>query len=69
MPEGNVSFSHHGSGLSRPECIIAEPDGTLWVADSRGGVMRIGPDGGQKRIGDIGGLPNGIAMTRDGSLA
>ena len=29
-----------GAGLSRPECIIAEADGTLWVADDRGGLLR-----------------------------
>lgn len=39
-----------GSGLQRPECILAEPDGTLWSADARGGVMRIAPDGEQTLI-------------------
>src|SRR5690606_20928254 len=39
-----------GSGLQRPECILAEPDGTLWSADARGGVMRIAPDGTQTLI-------------------
>ena len=34
-----------GRDLRRPECILAEPDGTLWSADARGGVMRIRPDG------------------------
>jgi gluconolactonase len=36
-----------GRDLQRPECILAEPDGTLWSADARGGVMRINPDGTQ----------------------
>lgn len=36
-----------GHDLQRPECIIAQPDGTLWAADARGGVMRIGTDGSQ----------------------
>lgn len=36
-----------GSDLQRPECILAERDGTLWSADARGGVMRIQPDGSQ----------------------
>lgn len=36
-----------GHDLQRPECILAEPDGTLWTADARGGVVRIGPDGSQ----------------------
>jgi gluconolactonase len=39
-----------GQDLQRPECILAEPDGTLWTADARGGVMRIGADGSQQLI-------------------
>ena len=36
-----------GHELQRPECILAEPDGVLWVADARGGVARIAADGSQ----------------------
>lgn len=39
-----------GHDLLRPECILAEPDGTLWTADARGGVMRIDADGTQTLI-------------------
>jgi sugar lactone lactonase YvrE len=39
-----------GRDLQRPECILAERDGTLWSADARGGVMRIAPDGSQRLI-------------------
>jgi sugar lactone lactonase YvrE len=39
-----------GEGLQRPECILAEKDGTLWSADSRGGVVRLRPDGTQEII-------------------
>ena len=39
-----------GHDLQRPECILAERDGTLWAADARGGVMRIAPDGTQTLI-------------------
>ena len=39
-----------GEGLQRPECILAEPDGTLWSADARGGVVRIAPDATQQII-------------------
>ncbi len=39
-----------GKDLQRPECILAEPDGTLWSADARGGVMKISPDGSQEII-------------------
>ena len=73
-----------GEGLERPECILAERDGTLWVADGRGGVMRIAPDGAQKLllsgeentasdyesrlIQATGSLPNGLAFDADGSI-
>ena len=40
-----------GADLQRPECILAEPDGTLWSADARGGVMRLRHDGSQTFIG------------------
>jgi len=36
-----------GRNLQRPECILAERDGTLWAADARGGVVRIAADGTQ----------------------
>jgi gluconolactonase len=41
------AIQYVGHGLQRPECILAERDGTLWAADARGGVVRISPDGGQ----------------------
>lgn len=39
-----------GSDLQRPECILAEPDGSLWAADARGGVCWLRPDGTQEII-------------------
>jgi sugar lactone lactonase YvrE len=45
-----ASIRYIGHDLQRPECILAEPDGTLWSADARGGVMRIAPDGTQTMI-------------------
>ncbi|MDL5156211.1 SMP-30/gluconolactonase/LRE family protein [Actinomycetospora termitidis] len=39
-----------GKDLQRPECILAERDGTLWTADARGGVVRIHPDGTQDLV-------------------
>ncbi|MEW6256252.1 MAG: SMP-30/gluconolactonase/LRE family protein [Pseudomonadota bacterium] len=39
-----------GEGLQRPECILAERDGSLWSADARGGVVHIRPDGSQTLI-------------------
>ena len=43
-------FEFIGNGLQRPECILAEKDGTLWSADARGGVVKIKPDGSQEII-------------------
>jgi sugar lactone lactonase YvrE len=43
-----------GQDLQRPECILAERDGTLWSADARGGIMRIAPDGTQQLIAQLG---------------
>ena len=40
-----------GHDLQRPECILAEPDGSLWAADARGGVTHIAADGTQRFIG------------------
>lgn len=73
-----------GHDLQRPECILAERDGSLWAADARGGVVYISPNGEQKIItqkqhatslkeGDIdryfsGTLPNGLAFTEEGKI-
>ncbi len=43
-------IQHVGADLQRPECILAERDGTLWSADARGGVVRIARDGSQHLI-------------------
>ena len=43
-------ITYVGEGLQRPECILAERDGSLWAADARGGVMHIHPDGKQDII-------------------
>lgn len=73
-----------GKDLQRPECILAERDGTLWSADARGGVMRIDPDGTQtlvapgaadssvsfedRYVNTLGSLPNGLAFDAEGSF-
>jgi sugar lactone lactonase YvrE len=45
-----ASIGYTGHDLQRPECILAEPDGTLWSADARGGVVRIAADGSQRIV-------------------
>lgn len=57
-----------GRDLSRPECIVAESGGRLWVSDNRGTATRIEPDGSQVLIGTLGGKPNGMTLDSDGSL-
>lgn len=44
------AISFLGEGLQRPECILAEADGTIWTADARGGVVRIDPDSGAQTL-------------------
>src|SRR5262245_54882272 len=58
-----------GSGLDRPECVLATAAGDLFTSDARGGVVHIRPDGAQQLIvGQIPGggklHPNGFAMLR-----
>ena len=62
----DLTFTGHD--LVRPESVLAQSDGTLWVSDGRGGVTRINPDGDQQFIGGMGGEPNGLAMAADGSI-
>ena len=44
------SIAYVGDALQRPECILAERDGSLWTADARGGVVHIQPDRSQRLI-------------------
>ncbi|HEY9462194.1 MAG TPA: SMP-30/gluconolactonase/LRE family protein [Vicinamibacterales bacterium] len=44
------TLKYIGQDLQRPECILAEHDGTLWSADARGGVVKITPDGKQQIV-------------------
>jgi sugar lactone lactonase YvrE len=71
---GPVSLSELepvGRDLHRPECVVAHPDGGLFVPDWRGGVTQLRADGSQETwlaqtTRDI--RPNGIAMLPDGSF-
>ncbi len=62
-----------GSGLNRPECVLAARDGSLYTGDWTLGITRIAPDGttGPAVEADIvaqGFRPNGIALTREGDF-
>jgi gluconolactonase len=45
-----ATIGYVGEGLQRPECILAERDGTLWAADARGGVVRIDTNTGDQEL-------------------
>ena len=47
------AIQYVGRDLQRPECILAERDGTLWSADARGGVVQIRPDGSQTLVTQV----------------
>jgi gluconolactonase len=45
-----ADIQYIGKDLQGPECILTEPDGTIWTDDARGGVMEIKPNGSQLLI-------------------
>lgn len=57
-----------GENLSRPESVIACPDGTLFCSDNRGGVTRIAPNGKQDLLGHGAGELNGISIDQRGNI-
>ena len=57
-----------GTGLTRPESVVARPDGTLFISDARGLVTRMGQDGQQTLLGQSVGEPNGMAIDTEGRL-
>jgi len=65
-----TDLSQTGSGLNRPECVLAARDGSLYTGDWTLGIARIAPDGttGPAVETDLiaqGFRPNGIALTAD----
>jgi sugar lactone lactonase YvrE len=68
-----ASMMRVGTGLNRPECVLATARGDLYTSDWRGGVAHIRPDGTQALYrcqlpGQRPARPNGIALRRDGSF-
>ncbi len=69
-----ASIGRIGTGLNRPECVLANARGDLYTADWRGGVAHIRPDGGMQALyvcelpDQRPARPNGIALRRDGSF-
>jgi sugar lactone lactonase YvrE len=68
-----ADLSQIGSGLNRPECVLAASDGSIYTGDWTLGIARIAPDGttGPAVEADLiaqGFRPNGIALTADGDF-
>ena len=56
-----------GSGMIRPEGVMAQNDGTVLAADARGQIARIRPNGQTSFYGEVGGTPNGICLDGEGN--
>ena len=71
------AITWRGSGLVRPECVLATAGGDLYTADWRGGVAHLRPDGTQALYANSAHLPstagrparpNGIALRANGNF-
>ena len=51
-----------------PEDIVVDADGALWTGVTDGRIVRIGPDGDVRVVGQISGRPLGMAVAHDGRL-
>ncbi|MEL6347680.1 MAG: SMP-30/gluconolactonase/LRE family protein [Myxococcota bacterium] len=63
-----AQLSRVGTELARPESVIAQPDGTLFISDARGLITRRAPNGDQALFGNPVGEPNGLAMDPQGRI-
>ena len=67
-----AALEAHGSGLKRPECVVATRSGDVFVPEWPGGVTAVHPDGrtetwrATSTTMDL--RPNGIALAADGSF-
>jgi sugar lactone lactonase YvrE len=66
------ALAPHGSGLSRPECVVTTASGDVYVPEWPGGITVIHPDGGTQTWRAVSSAvdlrPNGIALESDGSF-
>jgi gluconolactonase len=67
------TIQYIGNGLQRPECILAERNGSLWTADAHGGVVHIQSSGDQQIItqnisGHFEGVTSEASRYLDGTL-
>lgn len=55
-----------GRGPDRPEHVVVAADGRVFASDKASAVAELIDDNAIRRIGQVGGEPNGIALDRDG---
>ncbi len=72
-PFSTADLSEIGSGLNRPECVLATRGGSLYTGDWTLGIAQVAPDGTTVRAVDVdlierGFRPNGIALMPDGDF-
>jgi gluconolactonase len=63
-----TDFRELGRGLSRPEGVCVDRNGTVWAADRNTFLARITPDGTISNFGDGGSTPNGLAVEEGGNI-
>lgn len=63
------ALERFGTGLSRPENVLAFRDGTVFASGNRGSLTRVAPDGAQWEIGaTTGGEPTTMALDGEDAL-
>jgi len=72
-PFGPADLTQIGTGLNRPECVLAARDGSLYTGDWTMGIARIASDGTTSPAVEAeliaqGFRPNGIALMPDGDF-
>jgi sugar lactone lactonase YvrE len=72
-PFSSADLREIGSGLHRPECVVAAKDGAVYTGDWTLGIARVAPDGTvtcaiQADLISQGFLPNGVALTAEGKF-
>jgi gluconolactonase len=65
LSPGDLSI--FGGGLTRPECVQADPEG-VWASDDRGGIARVTQTGIAELRGQGVYEPNGYSRTSDGAF-
>ncbi len=68
----DIEIGFIGSGLKRPECVLATANGRVYASDWRGGVAVVEPDGLQRSLlpkdDSLNIRPNGICLMPDGDF-